>query len=235
VFIIYLLVTKRWRAAIVASVTAGLATVASAAVSPDTSLVFWSDAVWNTDRVGSLAFISNQSIEGAVARLNPASPSTLLWAAAVLVVGTIWFIRVRRADAAGDQITAFALTGVLGCLISPVTWVHHLVWVLPAVVLLLDTALATPDRRQRRRRLRFAIFTYALLCSRLVWTFPGDWGNPFVWFMSNAYVWISIAMLVVLPIRTLRPAPAEPAGAGVRLHERISTAGRPRELADICD
>ena len=38
----------------------------------------------------SLAFISNQSLEGAVARLNQADPSTALWLAAVLVVLVIW-------------------------------------------------------------------------------------------------------------------------------------------------
>jgi len=239
VFILYLLVTKRWRAAIVASVTATVATVASAAISPDTSLVFWSDALWNTDRVGVLAFISNQSLEGAVARLNPNNPSTLLWAAAALVVLAIWFVRVRRAHAAGDAMTGFALTGVVGCLVSPVTWVHHLVWVGPAIVLLLDNALAARDPVRRRRLLRFLIFAYVLLCSRLVWYFPGNWGNPFVWFMSNSYVWISIALLVGLPIRSVSPADAPPAAAEEddrsELRRRITVLRRHREMAGLSD
>lgn len=237
VFILYLLVTKRWRAAIVASVTATVATVASAAISPDTSLVFWSDALWNTDRVGALAFISNQSLEGAVARLSPNNPSNLLWAAAVLVVLAIWFVRVRRANAAGDHMTAFALTGVVGCLVSPVTWVHHLVWVGPAIVLLLDNALAARDPARRRRLFRLTIFTYVLLCSRLVWYFPGNWGNPFVWFMSNSYVWISIALLVGLPIRAMSPAapapPAPEADERAELDHHFTVPGRHRELAEL--
>ena len=32
--------------------------------------MFWTDAFWNTDRIGAQAFISNQSLNGAVARLN---------------------------------------------------------------------------------------------------------------------------------------------------------------------
>ena len=213
IFIVYLLVTRRWRAAIVAAGTATAATVFAAAVIPDVSRVFWTDALWNTDRVGRLAFISNQSLYGAVARLHPAHPSTVLWALAVVAVFVLWFIRVRKAVAAGDEMTGFALTGILGCLLSPVTWVHHLVWVGPAVILLLDSALATADRSRRRRLLAFMIFSYVLLCSRLVWSFHEAFYNPFGWFFSNSYVWISIALLATLPIRQGSHTPGEAAPA----------------------
>jgi alpha-1,2-mannosyltransferase len=240
VFILYLLVTRRWRAAIVASVTAAAATVISGAIAPNTSLVFWSDAVWNTSRVGALAFISNQSLEGAVARLDPNQPSGLLWLVGVLVVLAIWFFRVRRAQAAGDEMAGFAITGVVGCLISPVTWVHHLVWVGPALILLLDRSLAIREPGRRWRLLGFAIFTYALLCSRLVWYFPGHWENPFIWFMSNSYVWISLALLLVLPIRSVirppRPVEVPATGENVRRLSRWITIGeRERELAELPD
>ena len=217
VYLIYLVVTKRWRAALVAAGTAGVATVLAAALFPDASRVFWTDALWNTDRVGSVAFISNQSLNGAVARLHPAQPSTVLWLASVLVVMVIWLVRVRKAAAAGDELTGFALTGVLGCLISPITWVHHLVWVGPAIVLLLDRARANPDPRRRRRLYGFMVFSYVLLCSRLVWSFNDNFSNPATWLLSNAYVWISIALLVVLPIREpvgAPPSAGEPAGVG---------------------
>jgi alpha-1,2-mannosyltransferase len=203
IFIVYLLVTRRWRAAIVASVTAAAATLFAAAVAPDASLVFWTDALWNTDRVGALAFISNQSINGAVARLHPSDPSTALWLLGVAAVATLWFFRVRRAVAAGDEMTGFALTGILGCLMSPITWIHHLVWVGPAIVLLLDSALRSQGRR-RRALLAFMIVSYALLCSRIVWEFNEKWGNPAGWLLASTYVWISIALLAALPIR---PAP----------------------------
>ncbi len=48
-------------------------TLLAAALAPDASRVFWTDALWNTDRVGELAFVSNQSLRGVVARLDPAS------------------------------------------------------------------------------------------------------------------------------------------------------------------
>ncbi len=238
VFILYLLVTRKWKAAFVASATAAVATVIAAAISPTTSLVFWSDAVWNTDRVGVLATISNQSLNGAVQRLNDADPSTALWIASVMVVMVIWFFRVRRAAAAGDELTAFALTGVVGCLISPVTWVHHLVWVGPALLLLVDNAAAARTARRRWGLIAFLVVTGGLLCSHLVWSFEQNWHTPVKWILANTYVWVSIALLVGLPIR--RPAPAEgdpsaEAGASHRpgrsMGRRMTLRRPDRELA----
>ena len=74
IFIVYLLVTRRWRAAVVASGTAAAATLLAAAVAPDASREFWTVALWDTDRVGDLAFVSNQSLRGLVARLDRDRP-----------------------------------------------------------------------------------------------------------------------------------------------------------------
>ncbi len=201
VFILYLLVTRKWKAAITASATAAGATLLAAALAPDASRVFWTDALWNTDRVGAVAFISNQSLNGAVARIHAADPSTLLWGLSVLAVLAVWAVRVRKAAATNDQMTGFALTGVLGCLISPITWVHHLVWTMPAILLLIDHAVTATTRRRQRWLWGFLVFTYVLLCSRLVWSFHERWGNPLTWFLSNSYVWISLALLIALPLR----------------------------------
>ena len=211
VFILYLLVTRRWRAALTASATAAGATLVAAALAPDASRAFWSDALWNTDRVGMPAFISNQSLNGAVSRLHAQDPSTLLWLLAVVVVLAVWAVRVRKAVAVGDERTGFALTGVVGCLISPITWVHHLVWLIPAVLLLFDRAVAATGREQRRWLWGLTLFTYGVLSSRLVWVFHEIWStNPVLWFFSNFYVWISLVLLIGLPIATPESAAVEP-------------------------
>lgn len=192
VFILYLLVTRRWRAALVAAGTATVATLAAAAVDPAASREFWTSALWDTDRVGSLAFVSNQSLQGVVARLDPAHPSTLAWLVLVVAAVGVWAWRVRSASV----VEGFALTGVLGCLISPVTWVHHLVWLLPALILLVDAGL------RRRGYLVFAAVLYAVLCSRLVWVFEHGFGGVGGFLGSNAYVWASLGLLLFLPLRS---------------------------------
>jgi alpha-1,2-mannosyltransferase len=196
----------------VASATAAAATWLAATFAPDASRVFWTDSVWNTDRVGSPTFVSNQSLNGIVARLNPTDPSKLLWLGLVVATLLVWAWRTRRAVAAGDEVTGLALTGIAGCLVSPFTWVHHLVWVVPALVLLFDHALDRSNDPKRRRRLMiFAVFSYLLLCSRLVWVIPGTFTGIGL-FTSNAYALLQIALLVALPLR--EPADAASAVPG---------------------
>lgn len=211
VFILYLLLARKFRAAALACGTFAGATILAMAVAPNASLEFWTQAVLDTDRVGALSYASNQSWEGFVARLHPTRPSTALWAGLVLLTLAIWAWRTRRAVRAGDLMGGVALTGVLGCLISPVTWIHHLVWLLPALVLLVDRALLAGGRR-RIGLLAFATGLYVLLASEVEWHFEKNFvGWGLVW--SNAYVWASALLLLGLPLaaRSARRAPAVPA------------------------
>ncbi|WBB81853.1 glycosyltransferase family 87 protein [Micromonospora sp. WMMD882] len=213
IFLIYLLVTGRWRAAATATAAAAAATLTAAALFPDASREFWTQAIWNTDRVGDLEFISNQSWQGVVARLDPGSPSTLLWLLLVALTVALWARRCRSAVAAGDEATGFALTGVVMCLVSPVTWVHHLVWLIPALILLVDDAVAAPaGSRRRRGLLAFAAVAYLVLCSRLVWHWERGFGGVDGFVFSNFYVWISVALLVALPVRRPDGGPTAPDG-----------------------
>ncbi|WP_306416144.1 glycosyltransferase family 87 protein [Micromonospora okii] len=202
IFVVYLLVTGRWRAALTAVGTAAGTTLVAAALFPDASREFWTSALWNTGRVGELAFVSNQSLRGVVARLNPEHPSTLAWAALVLATLAAWAWRSRAAAAAGDEATGLALTGAVMCLVSPVTWVHHLVWLLPGLILLVDNGMAAPARSGRRRLLlAAAIVGYGLLTSRIVWAWEKDFTGVDGFLGSNTYVWISLALLLFLPVR----------------------------------
>ncbi|MGK5444950.1 glycosyltransferase 87 family protein [Micromonospora sp. URMC 105] len=214
VFILYLLVTRRWRAAITSMAAAAGVTLLAAALFPDASREFWTTSLWNTGRVGELAFVSNQSLRGVVARLDPQHPSTVAWLLLVLATLAVWAWRSRAAVAAGDEATGLALTGALMCLVSPVTWVHHLVWLIPALILLVDNAVAAPAAGTRRRALAaFAVVAYGLLISRIVWAWEKDFTGVDGFLGSNTYVWISLALLVLLPIRRWAvPAAAGPAG-----------------------
>jgi alpha-1,2-mannosyltransferase len=202
VFIVYLLVTRRWRAAAVAGATAAGTTLLAAVVAPRASWEFWTDALWHTERVGDTWVVNNQSLGGLVARLNPAHPSTLLWLALALIAAAVWAYRVRAAVAAGDEMTGFALTGAAACLLSPITWVHHLVWLLPGILVLVGHAYA-PGVSARRRHLLLwsAAAAYGLLCSRVIFLFDTQftgWGA----LGSNAFVILTALLLGGLPIRS---------------------------------
>jgi alpha-1,2-mannosyltransferase len=220
VFIGHLLLTGRPRAAATATAVALGATGLAAWIAPGASRTYWTEALWDTDRVGSLAYVSNQSWQGLLARLwEPYEPSRGIWAAGVIVLLAVWAVRVRRATAAGDHAAGFALTGVLACLISPVTWVHHLVWLLPALVVLAGAALREPEGPDRRRLLAWAIALPVVLCSSVVWLWSKDSSGIDGFLGGNTYVWIAFGLLFALPVRRpvpllVRGAPADSTSAG---------------------
>ncbi|MEH1097911.1 glycosyltransferase family 87 protein [Micromonospora sp. CPCC 205561] len=212
IFIVYLLVTRRWRAAAVASGTAAAATLLAAAVAPRDSWRFWTHELWATDRVGRTDYTGNQSLFGLLSRITaPEKPGQLLWLLLVAVVAGYGLWRAARAARAGDPLAGLALTGLVGALVSPITWTHHIYWFIPAVVVLADAALsvdpATGEGVRRRRRLAaLAVGTSVLIVYGVV-TFY-DWGvapartdSPGEFLVRNTYVLLSLLLLVGLPVR----------------------------------
>ncbi|HET9518085.1 MAG TPA: hypothetical protein VFO77_10195, partial [Actinoplanes sp.] len=82
------------------------------------------------------------------------------------------------------------------CLISPVTWVHHCVWIIPALVRCLDAGLAGP----RRWPLGLAGTAYLLMTSRLLFAWEFGPRPPLAALGSNLYVWFLAALLIWTPI-----------------------------------
>ncbi|XTZ14661.1 glycosyltransferase 87 family protein [Micromonospora echinospora] len=220
IFIVYLLVTRRWRAAAVASATAAAATLLAAAVAPRDSWRFWTHELWATDRVGRTDYTGNQSLFGLLSRFTvPEKPDRLVWLLLVAAVTVYGLWRAWRAARAGDVLTGLTLTGLVGGLVSPITWTHHIYWFIPAVVIMLDAGLR-PDRDRpadddlgpavRPIRIRWlvvaAVATYLVIAYGVV-SFQ-DWGagparidDPVDVLTRNTYVLLSLLLLVVLPVR----------------------------------
>ncbi|MFF4728080.1 glycosyltransferase 87 family protein [Streptomyces mirabilis] len=195
-FIGLLLLGRRWRAAGVATAVAAAATGLAAWAAPDASRFYWSEALWDTNRIGRLAYVSNQSLQGVLARLAaPGEPSRAVWAATALLFLCVWAWRTSWALADEDWTAAFALTGLAACLLSPITWVHHLVWLLPSFAVLLH-----------RHRARVAAALYAVLCSSVVWLWFDDSSGLDGFLGSNTYTWITLGLLLWLPAGQSRVA-----------------------------
>ncbi|HYO34847.1 MAG TPA: glycosyltransferase family 87 protein [Geodermatophilus sp.] len=235
-FVVWLLLTRRWRAARVAVATAAAATLLAAAVAPATSWRFWTGTLWQTERVGRLDKTSNQSLLGALARLaDPGDPSRPVWA--LLAAAALVFVLTRavRATRAGDDLAGVTLTGLAACLVSPVTWSHHLVWLVPALVVLVDVAAGTPPvpgtpRRSRSRAgaAALAAGTGLVLASSSIWfaeARPGshhDLGVPGL-LVEDLYLLVTLLVVALLPARVTAaraaprsPAPSRPGGSSPR-------------------
>ncbi|MDG4785283.1 glycosyltransferase family 87 protein [Micromonospora sp. WMMD1102] len=225
IFIVYLLVTRRWRAALVSSAAAAGATLLAAAIAPTDSWRFWTHELWLTDRVGRPDYTGNQSLFGLLNRFTtPEEPNQLLWLVLVVAVGAYGLWRAAQAAQAGDEVAGLTLTGLVAVLVSPITWTHHAYWFIPAVVVLVDAGLRSPDlaagpagRRRRVALLTLAALVTAVIVYGVVSYY--DWGRayertdaPGEFLLRNLYVLFALLLLVVLPIRRkpagLPPGPA---------------------------
>lgn len=216
VFILYLLVTRRWRAAATATATAAAATLLAGALWPDASRDFWTAALWDTNRVGNLEYVSNQSLRGVLARLPVDAVEAKLWVVGVLLAVGLWAWRVRRADPLGG----LALTGILGCIISPVTWVHHWVWLLPALVRCVEVARTHPWV------FRVGVAGYAVVCTRVTFLYENGPKPPLAVVGANLYVLLGVALLVGMPATADAVAVDRPdeQGTGTPRTPRVSPA-----------
>jgi alpha-1,2-mannosyltransferase len=135
IFMLYFLVTRQWRAAVVSGL-GFLATVAVGALAlPEDARRFWFVLLRDPNRVGGVAYEDNQSLGGALSRfLSLTDTATVLLALVVIGLGLALAVRLH---ARGSEVPAIVTVGLTGLAASPVSWSHHWVWVIPAVLWLL--------------------------------------------------------------------------------------------------
>lgn len=229
-FILYLLVARQWRPAAVASGTFAGASLLSWMLAPRESTAYFTSVVWQTDRVGVADFTPNQALSGILARLHdsPEAP-TLLWLAFAAVCCALGLTRAISAHKEGDELAAYTLVGITSTVISPISWTHHLVFVVPAVVILMDAALR---HRAATRRLggpvgmaglrygTVALGVYLLFVVSPIWWVrhrlpEGSHYDSGLWgvLAENSLALGLILLVALLPWRPgAEPAPVRPAG-----------------------
>jgi hypothetical protein len=141
-FILYLVVTRQWRATATAVGTMITATVGGFFLAGQESVTYFGSVIWHTERVGAADMTPNQSLAGVLARIYDSIETPgLMWLAFSLLILAVGLSRASSAHAEGDELTAFTLVGLTANVISPISWSHHLVFVIPAIIVLADAAL----------------------------------------------------------------------------------------------
>lgn len=192
IFVLYLLAVRRWRAALTATVAAGALTLLAAVVLPRESLDFWGRLAHGDTGLGhSLIYYTNQSVYADFVRafsLAPAGTALGLLASAVVVALGVWAAAVWHR--AGEIRFAVALCGVASLLASPVSWLHHFVWVVPLALSLVELAPTVVGDRRRPSGVHPRARVVAALTSRAP-----------TWLLVLG--WLFIGWVVVSPYRRL--------------------------------
>ncbi|MEJ6548147.1 glycosyltransferase 87 family protein [Corynebacterium sp. USCH3] len=152
-FILVFLMQRRWRDAITATVTFAVTVVVGLLTVPD-AMRFWTSAVFDSTRIGSDTISASQSLKGFTERtFGESTLGTAVWLVACMIVVVLLYAAVRWATRRDNQPLVMALGGITACLVSPFSWHHHWVWLVPLVVCLVDigvrAAPASPDGRLR--------------------------------------------------------------------------------------
>ena len=149
IFVLYLLAVRKWRVALTATIAAGALTMVAAIILPGASLDFWGRLVHGDTGLGhSLIYYTNQSVYADFVRafrLAPAGSVLGLLASAAVVGLGVWAAAVWHR--AGEVRFAVALCGVASLLASPVSWLHHFVWVVPLAFSLVELVRRRPPVR----------------------------------------------------------------------------------------
>ena len=197
VFIVYLWLSGRRRAAVTAAVVALATTLGAWLLLPRDSVTYWTSVIFESGRLGSNSGTSNQSLRGILLReFLPGQAPGELWAAVVVVVAVAGFALVRRLAQESREMEALAVTALLGVLLSPVSWIHHFL----VVVVVIGAILA--DGRSPGR-IAIAAGTAAFFALAIPWWGRSLLGRPDVPVMAarvveDAFGIAAVALVVII-------------------------------------
>lgn len=141
VFILYFLLTRRYRAAMTAVGTFLATVLLSLVVVPRDTIRYWGGVFLDADRVAIPQMRFNQSLHGLIVRLLHTADVTVVWLATVLVVAGTGLALAVWAHRRGEDRLGVLVTAGVGLLISPVSWEHHWVWLVPLTIYLVVRAV----------------------------------------------------------------------------------------------
>jgi alpha-1,2-mannosyltransferase len=193
IFVVYLLLTRRIRAAVTAGATFAATIVVGLVLLPAQSRAFWlSGAFGNPSRVGNPANPSDQSLSGAIARLAGGLDGVRAWwLVAALLTGLAGIAVAVWAHRRGHRLAGVVCCAVTGLLVSPFSWTHHWVWVVPLLIGLVTTAW-----RRRSRAWGLVAVVAAVAFSGLVpLPGPGRPPSPVLLAAGDLYVLCGLALL----------------------------------------
>lgn len=134
VFIVYLLITGRRKAAGVAALSFAAVSGLTWLIAPKDSAEYWTSAIFDSRRLGPNMQAANQSLRGMIMRLVfPTATPTAVWLGIALIVAIGGFAAARVVYGRGQEMAGIAITGMLAALLSPVAWIHHLCWIVIAL------------------------------------------------------------------------------------------------------
>lgn len=205
---IYLLGARRWAAALF-SLSVFLVTVGvSLFVVGDQARYYFTDLLGDARRIGPIATSFNQSWRGAISRILGYDAGYGPLVLAAIVVTAVVAVLAWRALDTSDALGRLLVVEVFGLLLSPISWTHHWVWLVPLMIWLIQGPL--------RERLGAKVLGWGWLVLVVIgvpWLL--SFAQPTIWVISRPWylawaglVYVVAALATLGWIASTRRAPA---------------------------
>jgi len=171
-FIVYLLLTRRFRQAAVAAAAFAVTVATGFIAFPAASVTWWLDGDFlRAERTGFVGSQQNQSLRGLLARLaGSVHSSQAPWLVLAVLLALAGLAAATALHRRGRTFAGFVTCALTTLLVSPVSWDHHWVWIAPGLALAVDAG--------RRARQAIASAAWYALAAAIMVTFaawPDFW------------------------------------------------------------
>ncbi|MFA7266073.1 MAG: glycosyltransferase 87 family protein, partial [Candidatus Nanopelagicales bacterium] len=204
IFIVFMLVTRRWADFGRAMLGFASTLVIGSFFGINNVWQYWTSELFKTERVGELVRTSNLSLRGITSRAFGTDAGTVAWIAVgtLIVVGgftiaVMWWNRSR--------LVAATIVGLVSLLISPISWPHHWVWLVPAISVC--AALSYRAFRSQRSGIGWLLATAVVVAMippmiqlrmGMSLVIPAEWFR--VWVIGTAYAAGCVLLLLALGV-----------------------------------
>lgn len=137
---VYLAGMRRWSAAVFSAIVFAATVAVSVAVIGQQARFYFTDLLGDAGRVGPIGTSFNQSWRGGLSRIlgYDAGYGSLVLAgiAATAGLAVLAWRALGRAAAEGgrDRLGSLLVVELFGLLISPISWTHHWIWLVPLMI-----------------------------------------------------------------------------------------------------
>jgi alpha-1,2-mannosyltransferase len=195
---LYLVGARRWSAVVFSAVVFAGTIVVAALVVGDQTRRYFTELLGDADRVGPIGTAFNQSWRGGISRIlgydAGYGPAVV---AAIVVTAVLAVLAWRAIGGSADRLGAIVVVELFGLLLSPISWTHHWVWVLPLMIWLLH---GPHSDLPGARILGWGWFALTLVGVPWLLSFaqPSIWEISRPWYLAWAGLIYIVATLVTL-------------------------------------
>jgi alpha-1,2-mannosyltransferase len=137
VFAIYLLLRRDWWGLVRAAGGLAVTILLGWVVDHGDSHLYWTKLFYDDSHVGGVAYVGNQSLNGVLVRFtHDETPPTAAYLALALAALALAAYAAWRQLRSGNELGAVTAIAFGGLLASPISWTHHWVWLVPAMMVL---------------------------------------------------------------------------------------------------